>query len=144
MLHASTAQDEAAPAGRADATSGLREMEGPAPPLPKHMHRIAKQHLPITPRAFFQRFLADDCDFFQRFHGSRGDKHITLSTWALLTMGCVREMQFVSPLKYRIGPPEARCHQTQRYCLYTDHLVFETSQVIPEIPYGDHVRCSCT
>lgn len=116
-------------------------MEGPPPPRAKDMTRIMHQQLPLSPRAFLQRFLSDDVDFFQRFHASRGDKHIHLSRWGMLAMGCVRELQFVSPLKYRIGPPEARCHQTQRYCLYEgEHLVFESSQVIPEIPYGDHVR----
>ncbi len=135
-------KDEAPAAGRPDAQKGVREMEGPPPPRSKDMTRIMHTRLPISPRAFLQRFLSDDSHFFQRFHAGRGDKHITLSHWAMLAMGCVREMQFVSPLKYRIGPPEARCHQTQRYCLYEgDQLVFETSQVIPEIPYGDHVRC---
>lgn len=29
-------------------------------------------------------------------------------------VGLVRDLQFVSPVKARIGPPQAMCHQTQR------------------------------
>ena len=42
---------------------------------------------------------------------------------------------------FRIGPPEALCHQTQRVGVYAaQHIVFETSQVMNDIPYGDHFK----
>ena len=38
-----------------------------------------------------------------------------------------------------IGPPQAECFQNQRYRMYRDnHLVMETSQTMPNIPFGDH------
>ena len=38
-----------------------------------------------------------------------------------------------------IGPPQAECHQSQRYRMYRgNHLVLETSQSMPNIPFGDH------
>ena len=37
-----------------------------------------------------------------------------------------------------IGPPQAECHQTQHYHMYRGpHLVLETSQMMPNIPFGD-------
>lgn len=42
----------------------------------------------------------------------------------------VREVQFITQLKSKMGPPQAVCYQTQRQLLYAgDHLVFDTSQV---------------
>lgn len=39
----------------------------------------------------------------------------------------------------KFGPPQAHCLQTQRYRIFGgDHLVFETSQVMNDIPFGDH------
>ena len=38
-----------------------------------------------------------------------------------------------------IGPPQADCHQSQRYRMYKEHhLVLETSQTMSNIPFGDH------
>lgn len=38
-----------------------------------------------------------------------------------------------------IGPPQAECHQTQHYHMYRGPLlVLETSQMMPNIPFGDH------
>lgn len=45
-------------------------------------------------------------------------------------VGMVRDLQFVSPLKMKMGPPQTLCIQAQRYQVYSgDHLVFQTSQV---------------
>ena len=42
-------------------------------------------------------------------------------------------------LQALIGPPQAECHQSQRYRMYKgNHLVLETSQTMPNIPFGDH------
>jgi hypothetical protein len=54
----------------------------------------------------------------------------------------VRDVQFVHPVKARIGPPQAVCHQTQRLSVFVGrHLVLETSQVMSGIPYSDSFRC---
>ena len=40
-----------------------------------------------------------------------------------------------------MGPSQAVCHQVQRVRMYKgDHLVFETSQVMDDIPYGDRFK----
>jgi len=31
-----------------------------------------------------------------------------------LQVGLVRDLQFITPVKAKIGPPQAMCHQTQR------------------------------
>jgi len=55
--------------------------------------------------------------------------------------GCAREMMFTVPVKQKFGPKSTRCHQTQYYSIYEDNtLVFSTSQVQTDIPYGDYFR----
>ena len=38
------------------------------------------------------------------------------------------------------APPETHIHETHRYCLYEcgRHLVFETSAVAKDVPFGDY------
>lgn len=56
----------------------------------------------------------------------------------------MRDLQFVTPVKAKIGPPTAQCHQTQRLrACAGGHLLFETSQVMSGIPYADCFRCVC-
>ncbi len=44
-------------------------------------------------------------------------------------------------VQYGMGPSQAVCHQVQRVRMYKgDHLVFETSQVMDDIPYGDRFK----
>lgn len=55
--------------------------------------------------------------------------------------GCAREMMFTVPVKQTFGPKSTHCHQTQYYSVYEDDtLVFSTSQVQTDIPYGDYFR----
>ena len=72
---------------------------------------------------------------------------VKISDWmkmkqsATESMGCVREMHFVVPVRQTFGPSSTRCHQTQRYKYYSDStLVISTSQVQTDIPYGDYFR----
>lgn len=47
--------------------------------------------------------------------------------------------RYTCPMQALIGPPKAECFQSQRYRMYRDnHLVLETSQTMPNIPFGDH------
>ena len=115
----------------------------PAPPLPSTMQRVLKCNLPTTPQGFYRAFLCPSSDFFVAFHQSQGHHTIELSPWQRhYKVGPVRDLRFVTPLKgWRIGPPQALCHQTQRFRVHAhQHLVFETSQVMNDIPYGDHFR----
>ena len=116
-----------------------------------------------------------------------GDSAVSLSRWQRhYKVGWVRDLQFVTPLKMRMGPAQTLCIQSQRFkvrlllgllllllaqargppasaalpaCLAptpvhlprpgppltlqvyrSDRLVFETSQVMTDIPYSDHFR----
>ena len=52
---------------------------------------------------------------------------------------CLLPLPLLLILQALIGPPQAECHQTQHYHMYKGpHLVLETSQMMPNIPFGDH------
>eukprot|EP00873_Tetraselmis_striata_P042724 jgi/Tetstr1/462988/TSEL_007929.t2 len=96
--------------------------------------------LQCTPLQFFSTFIADHSTFWRDLLIERGDRDVKFDLWAKhSTLGTVRTVYFISPVKAPIGPPETRCHQSQRYNVYGgDHFVLETSQVMNDIPYGDH------
>jgi hypothetical protein len=99
--------------------------------------------LPVDPREFYDTFLSSKSDFFVSFHAAQGHKEIHLTEWDEHgSIGPVRDLSFITALKgFRIGPSEALCHQTQRVRVYKgSHIVFETSQVMSDIPYGDHFK----
>jgi hypothetical protein len=115
----------------------------PAPAPPDTMQRVLVCSLPTTPLGFYRAFLCPSSDFFVAFHESQGHNSIQMSSWQRhYKVGPVRDLRFVTPLKgWRIGPPQALCHQTQRFNVHSgQHLLFETSQVMSDIPYGDHFR----
>lgn len=91
------------------------------------MTTVLDTTLPISVRDFVARFLSDEHAFYARFHLDGGDKEVHLSPWRRHhTMGHVRDLNFVANLrgKSALGPAEALCNQTQRYCIYAgDHLV---------------------
>ncbi|DBA65827.1 TPA: hypothetical protein ACH3X2_002859 [Trebouxia sp. C0005] len=113
---------------------------GAAPPAPLAATKLLDSILHVELHDFCRKFLADEAVFWQEFHESRGDMQIRLSSWSRHTaLGHVRELSFISPIKALIGPPQAECHQSQRYRMYRgNHLVLETSQSMPNIPFGDH------
>lgn len=112
----------------------------PAPPVPPTMQLVLEFDLPCPPLEFWSRFLANHSNWLHKFHASRGDSSIRVSKWQRhFKVGMVRDVQFVHPVKARIGPPQAVCHQTQRLKVFARrHLVLETSQVMSDIPYADH------
>ncbi len=115
----------------------------PVPPVPEGMQRVLACTLPTTPRGFHAAFLCGSSDFFPAFHASQGHHSVTLGRWQRhYAVGPVRDLTFVTPLKgWRMGPSETLCHQTQRYDVCAgDRLVFETTQAMADIPYGDHFR----
>jgi hypothetical protein len=115
----------------------------PAPAPPDNMQRVLVCSLPTTPLGFYRAFLCPSSDFFVAFHESQGHNSIQMSPWQRhYKVGPVRDLRFITPLKgWRIGPPQALCHQTQRFKVHSgQHLLFETSQVMSDIPYGDHFR----
>lgn len=115
----------------------------PAPPLPSNMQKILSLRLPTSTRGFFVAFLCPSSNFFVDFHASQGHRDIKLSQWQRhYKVGPVRDFRFVTPLKgWRMGPPQALCHQQHRFKVYaSEHLIFEISQVMSDIPYADHFR----
>jgi hypothetical protein len=113
------------------------------PEVPPIMQKVMEYVIPVRPQEFYDLFLSSKSEFFIDYHAAQGHKNIQLSAWDYHgSMGPVRDLSFVTALKgFRIGPPEALCHQTQRVGVYAgQHIVFETSQVMSDIPYGDHFK----
>ncbi|KAL4447234.1 hypothetical protein ABPG77_007267 [Micractinium sp. CCAP 211/92] len=111
-----------------------------APPVDPAMRHVLAFDLPCQPSDFWCNFLRNGSDFLASLHARRGDTNIRISKWQRhYKVGLVRDLQFVSPVKARIGPPQAMCHQTQRLQVFAGHhLVLETRQVMSDIPYADH------
>ena len=114
-----------------------------APEVASNMQKLSEYTLPVDPKGFYSAFLSAKSEFFEAFHAAQGHKDIKLSPWECHGLvGPVRDLAFKTSLKgFKIGPPEAICHQTHRFNVYRgNHIVFETSQVMMDIPYGDHFR----
>lgn len=123
-----------------DAEFGHSAEAPPAPPVDPGMQHVLAFDLPCQPADFWCHFLRNGSDFLATLHARRGDTNIRISKWQRhYKVGLVRDLQFVSPVKARIGPPQAMCHQTQRLQVFAGpHLVLETRQVMSDIPYADH------
>jgi hypothetical protein len=114
-----------------------------APEVASNMQKLSEYTLPVDPKGFYSAFLSAKSEFFEAFHAAQGHKDIKLSPWECHGLvGPVRDLAFKTSLKgFKIGPPEALCHQTHRFNVYKgNHVVFETSQVMMDIPYGDHFK----
>ncbi|KAL6766516.1 hypothetical protein ACKKBG_A36340 [Auxenochlorella protothecoides x Auxenochlorella symbiontica] len=96
--------------------------------------------VPCSPQVFWTKFLGNNSSYFKDFHESRGDSSVKLTKWKKHSKGgVVRDLQFVTPVKMKMGPDTTLCNQTQRFTAYRDdHLVFETTQTMNDIPYSDH------
>jgi hypothetical protein len=116
----------------------------PAPsPHPEAVLTLKKRLHSCTPEMYWCLVLSNSsAAFFSQFHERRGDKQVKISPWQRHEqVGMVRDVSFVYEVKSRIGPPVTLCHQSQRYQMHLGHhLVFETTQVMPDIPYGDHFQ----
>ncbi|GAB4817199.1 hypothetical protein N2152v2_004245 [Parachlorella kessleri] len=117
----------------------FQEAVEPAPPVDPNYKHMMDFELACSPSEFWCRFLSNTSDFYFRLHAAQQHHSIKLGKWQQhVAVGMVRDLQFVSPIKMRMGPPETLCNQMQRYQVHTgQHLVFETSQVSLDIPYGD-------
>ncbi|KAK9863778.1 hypothetical protein WJX84_002729 [Apatococcus fuscideae] len=115
----------------------------PAPAIPNDWTKLVEGDLKCSSRSFYQRFLSDEVRFYPKWHEARGDTKVIMQKWGKHPHhGRVRDLQFVVKIKgYGMGPSQAVCHQVQRVRMYKgDHLVFETSQVMDDIPYGDRFK----
>eukprot|EP00192_Tetraselmis_astigmatica_P003622 CAMPEP_0117669946 /NCGR_PEP_ID=MMETSP0804-20121206/12440_1 /TAXON_ID=1074897 /ORGANISM="Tetraselmis astigmatica, Strain CCMP880" /LENGTH=573 /DNA_ID=CAMNT_0005478111 /DNA_START=405 /DNA_END=2126 /DNA_ORIENTATION=- len=111
-----------------------------APAVNSELKEVLREELPCTPNQFFMRFLCNNSGFLKDAMVERGDRDIKVTDWVCHpTLGRVRNVTFVSPVKSAFGPPETRCFQSQRYNIFAgNHLRMETSQIMEDIPYGDH------
>ncbi|KAK2076207.1 hypothetical protein QBZ16_001139 [Prototheca wickerhamii] len=106
------------------------EGNGKAPPKDPDAHRTVDFTLPCTTKEFWVRFLSNKSSFFKEFHERRGDTDVEVTAWQKHSHeGMVRDMQFVTPLKMKMGPPTTLCCQSQQ-C-----IVISRWDVTPE---GDH------
>ncbi|KAK9827162.1 hypothetical protein WJX74_008866 [Apatococcus lobatus] len=115
----------------------------PAPAVPNDWVKLVEGDLKCSSRSFYQRFLSDEVNFYTKWHKGRGDQQVIMQKWGKHPHhGRVRDLQFQVKIKgYGMGPSQAVCHQVQRVRMYKgDHLVFETSQVMDDIPYGDRFK----
>lgn len=119
---------------------------GEAPAIPENMVFLCKDHYDVTVQEFFRRTLSLESVFLYDYHKRRGDARYSVSQWERLheISGSVRQATFVSPVKGVRGigfmsPKTTVCNQDHRLRIYKDeHLVFEISQVMKDIPYGDN------
>lgn len=119
---------------------------GEAPAIPENMVFLCKDHYDVTVQEFFRRTLSLESVFLYDYHKRRGDARYSVSQWERLheISGSVRQATFVSPVKGVRGigfmsPKTTVCNQDHRLRIYNDeHLVFEISQVMKDIPYGDN------
>lgn len=132
---------------------GTIKCESP-PGVSSDMDLIREAEFPICAYHFFATFLSDKSSFLKDFHEEQGDKNITFSQWKQMDAnfpGYMRNMTFSTPLAFSIGPESTHCDQTQRYSFYQYErgngeelaLVYETSQVNTDVPYGDYFKV-CT
>ena len=129
------------------------------PPVSADMELLREAEFPICAYHFFATFLSDKSSFMKEFHLEHGDKNIIFSQWKQLDAksGYMRNMTFSTPLGFSLGPESTHCDQTQRYSFYQHQtgedgkteeeyetsLVYETSQINTDVPYGDYFRV-CT
>ncbi|QDZ19061.1 hypothetical protein HOP50_02g15700 [Chloropicon primus] len=133
---------------------GTIQLERP-PPVSGDMELLCEADFPICAYHFFATFLSDKSSFLKEFQVQNGDKNVNFSQWKQMDArfpGYMRNMTFSTPLGFAIGPESTHCDQTQKYCFYQYEtldkqeelaLVYQTSQVNTDVPYGDYFRV-CT
>eukprot|EP00201_Polytomella_parva_P021648 CAMPEP_0175046020 /NCGR_PEP_ID=MMETSP0052_2-20121109/4789_1 /TAXON_ID=51329 ORGANISM="Polytomella parva, Strain SAG 63-3" /NCGR_SAMPLE_ID=MMETSP0052_2 /ASSEMBLY_ACC=CAM_ASM_000194 /LENGTH=890 /DNA_ID=CAMNT_0016309701 /DNA_START=630 /DNA_END=3298 /DNA_ORIENTATION=+ len=114
----------------------------PAPTDGRGKH-LVHARIPGTPRDFFDAVLRDGSTFLEKFLASQGNRQLVMSRWRPHEqLGFVRDLQFIAPIKGAFsnwGAAQTQCYQSHRFAVYDvdEHLVFESSQTMTDIPYGD-------
>ena len=115
------------------------------PPLPEGSTVLLERDFPLAPLEFHRMFLSDESHFLVRVHEDLGDFNITCTEWKSHSfLGHARDFAFHKKLiafSALGASSRVSCHQTQRVGLYrvggVEHLVFESSQVNSDVPFGD-------
>ncbi|XP_059633838.1 protein VASCULAR ASSOCIATED DEATH 1, chloroplastic isoform X3 [Cornus florida] len=115
-----------------------------APKVPEYYTKVAESKFPvIRVEEFFNHFFSDDSVVFtESFHKRCGDKDFSCSSWYPHDeFGHARDVSFQHPIKLYLGARFGSCQEFQKFRVYRNsHLVFETSQQISDVPYGDYFR----
>eukprot|EP00899_Mesostigma_viride_P000533 jgi/Mesvir1/10480/Mv21719-RA.2 len=120
--------------------------EGPAPPVADTMKLLLEEVMEgLSAAEFVANFYSDPkgAEFQRAYHRNRGDEDVIISEWKPHThFGLAREISMRSPVKASFGPKSTRCHLMQKLKLYEKgmHVVFQSSQVLADIPFGDFFR----
>jgi len=130
--------------GDDDDTNDLGIYASP-PPLPEGSTVLLERDFSLSPLEFHQMFFSDSSRFLERVHEALGDFDITCTEWKSHSfLGHARDFTFHKKLiafSALGASSRVSCHQTQRVGLYrvggNEHLVFESSQVNSDVPFGD-------
>lgn len=99
---------------------------------------------PVSVGTFFSLFLDDKAPFsFDKYHTDNGDKDASITEWkaAAEGIGQTRELRFIKPLSFSMGPSKTRAIKAQLLKRFGEHgLVLSTSTRLEDIPNGD---CFC-
>lgn len=100
--------------------------------------------LPVSVNTFFSLFVDDNAPFpFDKYHTDNGDKDANMSEWKAASegIGYTRELRFIKPLSFSMGPSKTRAIKAQLLKRFGDHgLLLTTSTRLEDIPNGD---CFC-
>ncbi|KAK4848684.1 hypothetical protein QYF36_016093 [Acer negundo] len=114
-----------------------------APKVPEGYENCAETKFPLKVEEAFRLFFSDDAiDFIESFHRKSGDKEFRCTSWRPHDeFGHTRDKSFQHPIKIYFGAKSGSCQELQKFRVYKNsHLVFETSQEVSDVPYGDYFR----
>lgn len=99
---------------------------------------------PVSVGTFFSLLIDDNAPFpFDKYHTDNGDRETSITEWkaAAEGIGQTRELRFIKPLSFSMGPSKTRAIKAQLLKRFGEHgLVLSTSTRLEDIPNGD---CFC-
>lgn len=99
-------------------------------------------NLPL--RTLCNLWMADHSTMERDYHDKRGDTEFQITKWRKdeSGVGMLREANFISPVKHKIGPKQTRVVVHQRMVLFKGRkrLINEQSMRSLDVPYGDSFR----
>ena len=106
---------------------------------------LIRATLPVSVKGFYAMFCEDSTrEFMKLYHDKRGDSEFQCTKWKDTELGSTREISIRAPVTGApmMAPDSTRVFKTQRkqwHGMGNDQvLVFDTSQSMSDIPYGDY------
>jgi hypothetical protein len=113
--------------------------------LKKEHTELCRATLPVSVQGFYNMFCNDDTrEFLKVYHDKRGDSEFQCTQWKDTELGSTREISIRAPVTGApmLAPDSTRVFKTQRKQFHgtgdDQVLVFDTSQSMSDIPYGDY------